>query len=112
MPNPTKTASAERLQFVEPMYARAVRQLPEGKDWVYEVKFDGYRYLAGRDSSGVTLWSRRANRLTDQFPTVAGASQHLPPDTLLREIFKSVALLSSPQTNRLTLRTTIRVKAL
>jgi bifunctional non-homologous end joining protein LigD len=47
------------------------------------VKFDGYRCLAGRDSTGVTLWSRRANRFTDQFPTVAKACEHLPPDTLL-----------------------------
>jgi bifunctional non-homologous end joining protein LigD len=65
------------------MYARTVQQLPEGKDWLYEVKFDGYRCLAGRDSTGSTLWSRRANRFTDQFPTVAEACQHLPPDTLL-----------------------------
>jgi ATP-dependent DNA ligase len=65
------------------MYARAVQQLPEGKDWLYEVKFDGYRCLAGRDSTGVTLWSRRGNRFTDQFPVVAGACEHLPPDTLL-----------------------------
>jgi hypothetical protein len=40
MPRLTKTASAERLQFVEPMYARSVQQLPEGKEWFYEVKFD------------------------------------------------------------------------
>ena len=46
MPKTNKTASAERLQFVEPMYARAVQQLPEGKDWLYEVKFDGYRCLS------------------------------------------------------------------
>ena len=78
-----KTASAERLQFLEPMYARAVQQLPEGKDWLYEVKFDGYRCLAGKDSTGVTLWSRRANRLTNQFPTIAQACEHLPADTLL-----------------------------
>ena len=78
-----KTASAERLQFVEPMYARSVQQLPEGKDWLYEVKFDGYRCLVGKDSTGVTLWSRRANRFTDQFPTVAKACENLPPDTLL-----------------------------
>ena len=75
--------SRERLQFVDPMYARAVQQLPEGKDWLYEVKFDGYRCLAGKDSTGVTLGSRRANRFTDQFPTVAKACEHLPPDTLL-----------------------------
>ena len=65
------------------MYARAIQQLPEGKDWLYEVKFDGYRCLAGKDSTGVTLWSRRANRLTDQFPTIAQACEHLPVDTLL-----------------------------
>jgi ATP-dependent DNA ligase len=77
------TVSPERLNFIEPMYARSVQRLPEGNDWVYEVKFDGYRCLAGKDSPGVTLWSRRANRFTDQFPTIAEACQHLPPDTLL-----------------------------
>jgi bifunctional non-homologous end joining protein LigD len=65
------------------MYARAVQQLPESKDWLYEVKFDGYRCLAGRDSAGVTLWSRRGNRFTDQFPTIAEACEHLPSDTLV-----------------------------
>src|SRR5688572_26948236 len=65
------------------MYARPVQQLPEGKDWLYEVKFDGYRCLAGKDSTGVTLWSRRANRFTDHFPTIATACEDLPPDTLL-----------------------------
>jgi ATP-dependent DNA ligase len=83
MPKINKTASAERLQFVEPMYARAVQQLPEGKDWLYEVKFDDYRCLAGSDSTGVTLWSRRAKRLTTQFPSINEACKHLPADTLL-----------------------------
>src|SRR5688500_19450153 len=72
-----------RVKFIEPMYARLVDKLPEGKDWLYEVKFDGYRCLAGKDSTGVTLWSRRANRLTDQFPTIAQACAHLPANTLL-----------------------------
>jgi len=25
------------------MYALAVQSVPEGKEWMYEVKFDGYR---------------------------------------------------------------------
>jgi ATP-dependent DNA ligase len=29
------------IRFIEPMYARLVNELPEGKDWLYEVKFDG-----------------------------------------------------------------------
>jgi bifunctional non-homologous end joining protein LigD len=47
----------QKIRFIEPMYARLVNELPEGKEWLYEVKFDGYRCLAGRDSSAVTLWS-------------------------------------------------------
>jgi ATP-dependent DNA ligase len=43
------------IQFIEPMYARLVNELPEGKEWLYEVKFDGYRCLAGKDSTGVAL---------------------------------------------------------
>ena len=78
-----RISSEERLQFVEPMYARAIQQLPEGDAWTYELKFDGYRCLAAKDSTGVTLWSRRANRFTDQFPTIADACEHLLPDTLL-----------------------------
>ena len=59
---------AARIQFVEPMYPHLVQQLPDGKDWLYEVKFDGYRCLAARDAAGVTLWSRRGNDFTAQFP--------------------------------------------
>jgi ATP-dependent DNA ligase len=36
---------ASNLPFVEPMMALRVRDLPVG-DWVYEMKFDGYRALA------------------------------------------------------------------
>jgi len=40
------TTSATAVQFIEPMYALAVQSVPEGKEWLYEVKFDGYRCLA------------------------------------------------------------------
>jgi DNA ligase D-like protein (predicted ligase) len=53
------------------------------KDWLYEVTFDGYRCLAGRDSTGVTLWSRRGNLFTTQFPHIASACERLPPGTLV-----------------------------
>jgi len=46
-------------------------------------KFDGYRCLAGRDQSGVMLWSRRANLFTKQFPKITQACERLPIGTLL-----------------------------
>jgi ATP-dependent DNA ligase len=39
---------AAEVRFIEPMYALAVKNLPDGKDWLYDVKFDRYRCLAGR----------------------------------------------------------------
>jgi bifunctional non-homologous end joining protein LigD len=65
------------------MYALPVQTLPKGNEWLYEVKFDGYRCLAGRDSTGVTLWSRRGNLFTKQFPHIAQACERLPPNTLV-----------------------------
>jgi bifunctional non-homologous end joining protein LigD len=71
------------IQFIEPMYALAVQNLPVGDQWLYEVKFDGYRCLAGRGKDSVTLWSRRGNLFTDQFPQIARACERLPASTLL-----------------------------
>ena len=74
---------APEIRFIEPMYALAVKNLPEAKDWLYEVKFDGYRCLAGRRNDGVTIWSRRGNLFTAQFPDIVRACERLPADTLL-----------------------------
>ena len=78
-----KALPPAKIRFIEPMYARLVDELPQGKDWLYEVKFDGYRCLAGMDSTGVTLWSRRENHFTRQFPHIAQACERLPPNTLV-----------------------------
>ena len=40
-PAPTRKPPA----FVTPMAAQVVKRLPEGDDWIYELKFDGYRAL-------------------------------------------------------------------
>ena len=78
-------STAERVNptFIEPMYAEAVRTLPDGELWTYEAKLDGYRCLAARRSSGVVLWSRRGNGFSDRFPQIARACDKLPPDTLI-----------------------------
>jgi ATP-dependent DNA ligase len=40
-----KPPSRQPARFVEPMQCLAVAKLPEGPDWEYEIKFDGYRAL-------------------------------------------------------------------
>ena len=39
-----RSATSVRLpDFVEPMKAKLVDSMPSGGDWIYEIKFDGYR---------------------------------------------------------------------
>ena len=73
------------------MYARLVQELPEGKEWLYEVKFDGYRCLAGRDGKGVTLWSGRGNLFTTQFPNIAQACEQFSRGLLSSRIWRNSA---------------------
>jgi bifunctional non-homologous end joining protein LigD len=55
------------------MLATSAAQLPEGDQWSYEVKWDGYRTLAVKDGPRVTLLSRNLKDTTGQYPTVARA---------------------------------------
>lgn len=47
-------------------------------DWIFERKLDGIRCLAIKDDSGVSLMSRTARRMNDQFPEVAAALEREP----------------------------------
>ena len=55
------------------MTARLVQALPEGDDWLYEVKFDGYRALLLKDAGRVCLLSRNEKDMTATYPGVAAA---------------------------------------
>jgi bifunctional non-homologous end joining protein LigD len=72
------------VKFIQPMLAATASELPRASDdWIYEIKLDGYRCLAGRDSSGAKLWSRRGNLFTGDFPSIARTCASLPDDTLI-----------------------------
>jgi bifunctional non-homologous end joining protein LigD len=42
------------LSFIEPTKALPVEKLPKG-DWLYEIKFDGYRALGFKDGKRCAL---------------------------------------------------------
>ncbi|HEY3764380.1 MAG TPA: DNA ligase D [Gaiellales bacterium] len=58
---------------LRPMLAVAATDLPAGADWVYEVKWDGYRVIAAVEGGEATLRSRNGNDLTARFAEVARA---------------------------------------
>lgn len=60
-------------QFVEPMAAQLVSTLPDGGEWLYRAKFDGYRSLALKNGPSVRLLSRKGNDLTADYPAIRDA---------------------------------------
>jgi bifunctional non-homologous end joining protein LigD len=69
--------------FVMPMQCKAVTKLPEDDSWSFEIKFDGYRCIAVKRSSEVTLFSRNEKVLNDRFPNVVEALQEIAGDFVL-----------------------------
>jgi bifunctional non-homologous end joining protein LigD len=59
------------------MAAQVVQELPEGDDWLYEVKFDGYRALIIKSNDGVQIRSRNDNDLTRTYPGISAAARDL-----------------------------------
>ena len=63
--------SKKEPDYVRPMQCTAVEELPEKGDWIFEVKFDGYRTEAIKKGDSVRLVSRNGKDLTGRFPEVA-----------------------------------------
>ena len=66
-------AASRRLKFVEPMKAVVAPAPPYDGEWLYEVKFDGFRILAVKNGKEVELWSRNEKLLNERFPDVVRA---------------------------------------
>jgi bifunctional non-homologous end joining protein LigD len=70
-------------KFVRPMKATAVTELPEGDEWIYEIKWDGYRVLSLKNGDDVRLLSLKEKNLTIDFPAVARAVGDLHGETAI-----------------------------
>lgn len=71
----TRTAS---VRIPEPELATLVDRVPEGDDWLHEVKLDGYRILARVVDGAVTLTTRNGHDWTSRLPALRDAVSALP----------------------------------
>ncbi len=72
-----------KAAFIESMECLPVTKLPEGLEWTYEIKLDGYRLEAVKNAGKTTLYSRRRNVLNRRFAYIADALEDLPDGTIL-----------------------------
>ncbi len=62
------------------MEARTTDDIPEGSDWIYEPKWDGFRCLAFRDREQLVLQSKAGQPLGRYFPELVQVLLEVPAD--------------------------------
>jgi len=68
---------------VQPMLAKAVTSVPEGDEFTYEPKWDGFRCIVARDGDDVELHSRGSKLLTRYFPELVEALKLALPERVV-----------------------------
>ena len=62
---------------MKPCLPSPADKLPSGSNWIHEIKHDGFRLMARRDTVGIRLMTRCGNEWTTRFPLVVEAVNHL-----------------------------------
>lgn len=73
---PTELEGAKKKKMpeaVKPQLCTLAREVPQGDDWIHEIKFDGYRIVALVEDGKAELYTRNHNKSTAKYPAVAEA---------------------------------------
>ncbi|HVI78010.1 MAG TPA: hypothetical protein VM715_07570, partial [Candidatus Acidoferrum sp.] len=70
-------------RFIEPMECTRVLKLPEGDDWIYEIKQDGYRVIGLVDGNSALLYSMSGQDYSPQFRPIIFALKNLRQKNLV-----------------------------
>jgi bifunctional non-homologous end joining protein LigD len=78
----TDVVSRNSFSF-EPMLCQNAEPLPEGQEWRYELKLDGFRAIGRKSGRSAQLWSRNQKNFARQFPIGVKGLAGSPDDTVI-----------------------------
>jgi ATP dependent DNA ligase domain len=70
LPSTYLSIMLRKLDYL-PCIPTAAPKVPASRDWLHEIKYDGYRMLVVRDGTRVRLLTRNGHDWTDRFPWIA-----------------------------------------
>ncbi len=65
------------------MLATLAERPPSGKEWLFEIKYDGVRMLASRTDDVMELYGRSGQGITGRYPELVAALRRLPVERFL-----------------------------
>lgn len=83
-PRSVRSRGKEKLSdFIKPMLAQIHDHPFDNEDWIFEIKWDGYRAVAEIDHGDVRLYSRNGLSFLRLYPAVAEALRKIKDDVVL-----------------------------
>ncbi|WP_300437732.1 DNA ligase D [Christiangramia sp.] len=80
---PGKVVELEFRDTVKPMLASTTKKIFNDPNWIYELKWDGYRLIAHVDNGEVTLHSRNGISYNTKFPNLVEDLENIPHEAIL-----------------------------
>ncbi|OWV72193.1 ATP-dependent DNA ligase [Rhizobium sp. R634] len=68
---------------IDPCLALLKPRPPKGRQWAFEVKWDGYRLAVHIEPKGVRILTRGGHDWTNRFPAIAAEARRLPVSTAI-----------------------------
>ena len=68
-----RSGSRKLSKFISPMLAKEIDEPFDDRDWLFELKWDGYRAIAEVNKKNVKLYSRNGNLFNDAYPEITEA---------------------------------------
>lgn len=82
-PSVRKLENLDAEHFIEPMLASPKKEIFNHPDWIFEMKWDGYRMLSSIKKGEVNCYSRNGISFTKKFSKIADSLASIPFDAIL-----------------------------